>query len=232
MAASRTELCTALHCLVRLLVTALAVRVCVHAHCCELTRRFMCARQHLCAPVSVSVSVPVNVLHVVLPVLLHVQDPGVRTSSQLTTKSLFEDPHFPFFYYTQNWETTAWFDIHPLLPLQYWNQSLAHQHDNSSSVGKDDASGDNGLEAERRAAVVADDGTYDGVVGWTPSDWQPGEQQMCCEGRQWAGGDRPNQPTDCRRRRALRTKNFTAIFLERCAAGLQASGRNSGTDCR
>lgn len=162
----------------------------------------------------------------------------MRTSSQLRTKSLFENPHFPFFYYSQNWETTAWFDIHPLLPLQYWN-STAHPpppsagkvvaSNTTSSSSSSDASGagGGGVSGDDGGVVVgvADDGTLSGGLmsapaTWTTADWQPGDQQMCCEGQQWLGdGERYNQPSDCRRVSALSGKNHTQAFLARCGEG-------------
>lgn len=156
------------------------------------------------------------------PLLTPPQDPGVRTSSQLRTKSLFEHPRFPFFYYTHNWETTAWFDIHPLLPLQYWNKTAAPTNSTASSTSADDLVNE-GAVGDESSAIVA---------GWTAADWQPGEQQMCCEGQQWSGMGRPNHPTDCRRVKALTGKNYTSAFLQRCAAGLDhRQGSGLGIDC-
>lgn len=142
-------------------------------------------------------------------------DPGVRTSSQLRAKSLFEHPRFPFFYYTHNLETTAWFDIHPLLPLQFWNKTAQPRR----------AAANNSSDADEDAAAAG---------GWTPADWEPGEMQMCCEGRAWSGGGwgmggRPNHPTDCRRVKALEGKNHTRTFLMRCAGRRQ--GSDLGGDC-
>jgi hypothetical protein len=145
------------------------------------------------------------------------QDPGVRTSSQLRTKSLFEHPRFPFFYYTHNWETTAWFDIHPLLPLQYWNTTAGTSRPVNSSNDADAA--DAGYDVQHVPTV------------WAAADWQPGEKQMCCEGL-LLGAARPNQPTDCRRVSALAGKNYTSLFLQRCAAGLHhRQGSGLGADC-
>ena len=48
-----------------------------------------------------------------------VLDPGVRTSSNYSTQAMFHRDKFPFFYYTK-WESTAWFDVHPMMPLGYW----------------------------------------------------------------------------------------------------------------
>lgn len=158
-----------------------------------------------------------------------VQDPGVRTSSQLRAKTLFEHPRFPFFYYTHNVETTAWFDIHPLLPLQYWNKTAQPPAVSNGSDADEGAPASGGDEAAAAAGV-----------GWTPADWEPGEQQMCCEGRAWSGGwgmgGRPNHPTDCRRVKALAGKNFTRTFLQRCAGGARKGlahrqGSGLGGDC-
>jgi hypothetical protein len=152
------------------------------------------------------------------------QDPGVRTSSQLRTKSLFEHPRFPFFYYTHNWETTAWFDIHPLLPLQYWNSTTTAAHSNSSSSA--------GVSQVTDAAADADVASPAAASSWTAAVWVPGEQQMCCEGQQWSGMSRPNHPTDCRRVKGVTGKNFTQLFLQRCAAGLTPrQGSGLGPDC-
>lgn len=148
------------------------------------------------------------------------QDPGVRTSSQLRTKSLFEHPRFPFFYYTHNWETTAWFDVHPLLPLQYWNKTATHINGSS-----DDA-------AEAGGSIDAEEDATAAAAPWTPGDWEPGQQQMCCEGQQWSGAARPNHPTDCRRMKRVGGKNFTEVFLQRCAAGLHhRQGSGLGAEC-
>jgi hypothetical protein len=48
-----------------------------------------------------------------------VLDAGVHTSSNYSTQVMFHKDKFPFFYYTK-WETTAWFDVHPMMPLGYW----------------------------------------------------------------------------------------------------------------